>query len=72
MNFVANFKIDDTYTYTISDNVKVTDRAYEEKKTSGYNAHGDSGPDYTGNSTSSGQAGFRSNKLATLTYIRNE
>ncbi|HFR3468451.1 TPA: SpaA isopeptide-forming pilin-related protein, partial [Streptococcus suis] len=53
-------------------NVKVTDRAYEEKKTSGYNAHGDSGTDYTGNSTSSGQAGFRSNKVASLTYIRNE
>ncbi|NQK47583.1 VWA domain-containing protein [Streptococcus suis] len=72
LNFVDNFKIDDTYTYTISYNVKVTDRAYEEKKTSGYNAHGDSGTDYTGNSTSSGQAGFRSNKVASLTYIRNE
>lgn len=71
LDFVDNFKIDETYTYTLSFNVQVTDRAYEDKRLGGYNATGDADTDYPGNATSSGKAGFRSNKAASLTYVRN-
>lgn len=59
-------------TYTLSFNVKTNRDAYQEYAKNGYgDVTGDAGTDYTGNSTSSGKAGFHSNALAQVTYKKD-
>ncbi len=71
--FNPNYKLEAGATYTLSFNVKTTDKAYQEYKTEGkYPQVGDTGTDYDTNQTSSGKDGFRSNTNATMTYTKGD
>lgn len=72
VTFVPGFTMDNSYTYTLSYNVKVTDKAYENFASTGYgNTTGDQGTDYGNNTTSSGNPGFHSNNKAEVSYVVN-
>lgn len=58
-------------TYSISVNIRPTTEAYAKYLKDGYTAYGDNNTDAEGNSTSSGEAGHRSNTTATLSYKVN-
>ena len=68
LKFHKDEKVDSKYKYTLSYNVKVTDKAYEKYETNGYDSTGDTDTDYGTNKTSSGKAGFRANKSARINY----
>lgn len=68
LTYRPGFEMDNEYTYTISFNVKVTDKAYSDYKSNGYPSIGDSGTDYGANTTSSGKNGFISNADAAFSY----
>lgn len=60
-------------TVTLSFNVKTNQAAYQEYAKNGYQTiKGEENTDYGGNATSSGQGGFRSNALATVTYKKDD
>ncbi|HEL0678608.1 TPA: VWA domain-containing protein [Streptococcus equi subsp. zooepidemicus] len=71
LTFKPDYKIDDEYTYTLSFNVKVSDKAYEKYKNQQgkYTTKGDVDTDYGSNNTSSGQDGFYSNREASVNYM---
>ncbi|HEL0247269.1 TPA: VWA domain-containing protein, partial [Streptococcus equi subsp. zooepidemicus] len=71
LTFKPDYKIDDEYTYTLSFNVKVSDKAYEKYKNQQgkYTTKGDVDTDYGSNNTSSGQDGFYSNQEASVNYM---
>lgn len=71
LTFKPDYKVDDEYTYTLSFNVKVSDKAYEEYKNQQgkYTTKGDVDTDYGSNNTSSGQDGFYSNREASVNYM---
>jgi len=66
VNFGSDYFLSRNTVYTISFNVKLTQKAYEESM----NSMGDQNTDYPGNVTSSGQKGFYSNDFATVKYSR--
>lgn len=70
VNFGSDYFLSRNKVYTISFNVKLTEKAYEDSM----NATGDPNTDYTSsansNTTSSGQKGFFSNEDAQVTYSR--
>lgn len=75
VNFGSEYFLDPGAKYTISFNVKLTDKAFTDYETNneGYGGtQGDSGTDYGNNSTSSGKDGFYSNDEATFTYTVDE
>lgn len=71
-------KLDAGETYTVSFDIKPTQKAYDDRAdnlnhpnftgSGGYPVTGDNGTDAEGNQTSSGKPGFYSNDRATLTY----
>lgn len=71
VNFGKNFFLERDRVYSISFNVKLTEKAYEEYGENGYGAtKGDAGTDYADNSTSSEKPGLQANNKATVTYSR--
>lgn len=70
-NFAKGFIMDKGFTYTLSFNVKATDKAYESYAKGGAAVSGDAGTDYGQNATSSGKDGLHSNKDATVKYTIN-
>ena len=68
LKFHKDEKVDSKYKYTLSYNVRVTDKAYEKYETNGYDSTGDTDTDHGTNKTSSGKAGFRANKSARINY----
>ena len=68
VEFLNNFVLPGNTTFRVSFNVKTTKTAYETLTATGYSNTGDSGTDYSGNTSSSGKSGFYSNASATLTY----
>lgn len=68
LKFHKDEKVDSKYKYTLSYNVKVTDKAYEKYETNGYDSTGDTDTDHAANKTSSGKPGFRANKSAKINY----
>ena len=68
VNFEEKYALDPNYIYTLSFNVKLNQYAKNKYLKSGYDSKGDEDTDYNGNCTSSGEAGFRSNENATVTY----
>lgn len=68
LKFHKDEKVDSKYKYTLSYNVRVTDKAYEKYETNGYDSTGDTDTDHAANKTSSGKPGFRSNKSARINY----
>lgn len=72
LKFMDDYVLDSDYRYTISFNVQVTQRAYEEFANNGYGGvTGDAESDYpiTNNETSAGKPGFHSNSFAYVDYI---
>ena len=69
VQFNEHYPLDQKYTYALSFNVQATDHAYDTYAEHGYSVNGDSGTDATGNVTSSGQPGLRSNAIAVARYI---
>ena len=65
------FKLNGDHIFTVSYNVKVSDEAVEQYLQSGYLHTGDANTDYKGNTTSSNQNGFRSNKVAYANFDLN-
>lgn len=70
-NFAEGFIMDKGFTYTLSFNVKATDKAYESYAADTATEKGDKGTDYGHNATSSDQLGLHSNKDATVKYTIN-
>lgn len=70
VNFGNDFFLERDKVYTISFNVKLTDKAYEEYRKNGYLVNGDPGTDYDTNSTSSDRPGLYSNTEARVSYKR--
>lgn len=70
LKFQPNHKIDDEYTYTLSFNVKASDKAYENYKNQEgkYLVNGDPDTDYPDNDTSSKKGGLKSNDTASVNY----
>lgn len=69
LTFPENYALENGWTYTITVTVQPTDIAYDDYNLNQYAGNtGDPNTDATGNTTSSGQPGFDSNKEATLTY----
>lgn len=68
LKFHKDEKVDSKYKYTLSYNVRVTDKAYEKYETNGYDSTGDTDTDHATNNTSSGKPGFRANKSARINY----
>lgn len=66
VNFREDYFLERDVIYTISFNVKLTEKAYTTSPTD----VGDKGTDYPENETSSEKQGLYSNKQATLTYSR--
>lgn len=66
VNFGSDYFLSRDTVYTISFNVKLTDKAYRDSMSN----TGDAGTDYGNNTTSSGQKGFYSNSSATVKYSR--
>lgn len=66
VNFGSDYFLSRDTVYTISFNVKLTDKAY----TGSMSNTGDAGTDYGNNTTSSGKKGFYSNSSATVKYSR--
>lgn len=66
VNFGADYFLERDKVYTISFNVALTDKAFEDSMSD----TGDLNTDYPGNITSSGIRGFYSNNEATLSYER--
>ena len=66
VNFGEDYFLERDVIYTISFNVKLTEKAYTTSPTD----VGDKGTDYPENKTSSEKQGLYSNKRATLTYSR--
>ena len=85
VHFWDDYCLSNEYTYTLSFNVKLTAKAYDdyaknaneknsvgEGEALGYKENrGDPNTDYKGNSTSSGKLGFYSNNKATVDYNVN-
>ncbi|MGT2922460.1 DUF7604 domain-containing protein [Streptococcus canis] len=71
LTFKPDYKVDDEYTYTLSFNVKASDKAYEAYKDmqGTYSVNGDNDTDYSGNQTSSGKGGLPSNSDASVNYM---
>ena len=69
--FKKEYTLEPNYTYTLSFNVQNTQKAYDEYRDEGYNAEGDAKTDYGTNATSSEKPGFRSNRLASVSYSVN-
>lgn len=70
-NFAEGFIMDKGFTYTLSFNVKATDKAYERYAKGDAAVSGDADTDYGQNATSSGKDGLHSNKDATVQYNIN-
>ncbi|WP_172135793.1 SpaA isopeptide-forming pilin-related protein [Adlercreutzia sp. ZJ473] len=77
--FNSEYQLDPSCTYTLSFNVKASDKAYIEFADSGdkylkngAEVKGDKGTDYRDNNTSSEQSGFYSNAKATLKYKKSD
>lgn len=70
-NFAEGFIMDKGFTYTLSFNVKATDKAYESYAKGNAAVSGNAGTDYGQNATSSGKDGLHSNKEATVKYTIN-
>lgn len=68
LKFHKDEKVDSKYKYTLSYNVRVTDKAYEKYETNGYDSTGDTDTDHASNKTSSDKPGFRANKSAKINY----
>lgn len=68
LKFHKDEKVDSKYKYTLSYNVRVTDKAYEKYETNGYDSTGDTDTDHAANKTSSDKPGFRANKSAKINY----
>lgn len=66
VNFGSDYFLSRDTVYTISFNVKLTDKAYKDSMSN----TGDAGTDYGNNTTSSQQKGFYSNSSATVKYSR--
>jgi len=72
--FDKDFIMQSGWTYTVSFNVKATQKAYDDYAKNSYldadgvEIKGDKETDYTGNETSSEQLGFNSNTSATVGY----
>lgn len=67
--FKDGYALDKNYTYSVSFNVKPTQKAYDEFAKNGYgDTVGSENSDAPDNDTSSGKPGFYSNKTAELTY----
>ena len=66
VNFGSDYFLSRNTVYTISFNVKLTDKAYKDSMSN----TGDAGTDYGNNTTSSGKKGFYSNSSATVKYSR--
>lgn len=64
VNFGEDYFLEPKATYTISFNVKLTDKAFEDSMS----VRGDEGTDYGNNNTSSEKPGHYSNMKATVTY----
>ena len=74
LKFAEEYVLDSKYRYTLSFNVEVTPKAYEEFANNGYGGvTGDLDTDYlpAGNETSSEKPGFHSNKIAYVDYKLN-
>ena len=71
LKFKEDFIMDKSWTYTLSFNVKATDKAYESYAAGTATEKGDKGTDYGHNATSSDQLGLHSNKDATVQYNIN-
>lgn len=69
VNFGSDYFLERDVVYTLSFNVKLTDKATKDAMDREQTL-GDFNTDYPGNSTSSGQQGLYSNKKATVTYER--
>lgn len=71
LTFKPDYKVDDEYTYTLSFNVKASDKAYESYKDmqGKYSVNGENDTDYSGNQTSSGKGGLPSNSDASINYM---
>lgn len=71
LTFKPDYRVDDKYTYTLSFNVKASDKAYEKYKNEKgkYTVEGDVDTDYNGNQTSSGKGGLHSNQAASVDYM---
>ena len=52
LKFHKDEKVDSKYKYTLSYNVRVTDKAYEKYETNGYDSTGDTDADHATNNTS--------------------
>ncbi|MGT2844638.1 DUF7604 domain-containing protein [Streptococcus hongkongensis] len=70
VSFKSDHKVDDKYTYTLSFNVKASDKAYEDYKDQKgvYATKGEADTDHAGNQTSSGKGGFYANQEASVNY----
>lgn len=69
LNFGSDYFLERDVVYTLSFNVKLTEKATDEAMDK-EQTKGDLNTDYPDNSTSSGQQGLYSNKEATITYER--
>ena len=71
VSFGNDFFLERDKIYSISFNVKLTDKAYQSyENNQEYSNVGDAGTDYLNNATSSEKPGFYSNKEATVSYKR--
>lgn len=71
VSFGNDFFLERDKIYSISFNVKLTDKAYQSyENNQEYPNVGDAGTDYLNNATSSEKPGFYSNKEATVSYKR--
>lgn len=70
--FKEDFIMNQGWIYTLSFNVKATDKAYESYAKGDSVTSGDTGTDYGQNATSSGKSGLDSNKEATVKYTIND
>lgn len=70
--FKEDFVMEHSWTYTLSFNVKATDKAYEEYAKDNVTSDGEVDTDYVNNKTSSGKKGLYSNKEATVKYTIND
>ena len=71
--FNPEYELKKNVTYSISFDVKPTDKAYKDYENAGYRYPdiGDDGTDAKDNTSSSGQRGFHSNDKAIVTYTSN-
>ena len=74
--FKEGYKAEPGIRYTLSFDVKATEKAYSDFARSGYNTTGEEDTDFKGtnppNDTSSGKLGFHSNDSAKATYKHND